>query len=165
MTAPMTAHTPATAETAGSPQPEAPHAPYAAIVEAPIDIPALMARVESSGVGAISLFVGTVRDLNDGQAVTGIDYEAYQPMAELELGRIAREAATEIPGIRVAIEHRVGTLRVGEASIVIVAGHARRAPAMAATQRIIEVLKQRVPIWKREHYVSGERHWVDPTRC
>lgn len=165
MTAPMTAHTPATAETAGPPQPEAPHAPYVAIVESPIDIPALMARVEASGVGAISLFVGTVRDLNDGQAVTGIDYEAYQPMAELELGRIAVEATTAIPGIRVAIEHRVGTLRVGEASVVIVAGHARRAPAMAATQRIIEVLKQRVPIWKREHYVSGERQWVDPTTC
>lgn len=139
--------------------------PHVAVVATPIDLAAVMARVEASGVGAISVFVGTVRDLNDGQTVTGIDYEAYEPMATIELQRLARETSDAIPGVRVAVEHRIGTLRVGEASVVIVAGHARRAPAMAATQQLIERLKQRVPIWKREHYVSGEWHWVDPTAC
>ncbi len=122
-----------------------------------------MSRVEHSSVGAVSLFVGTVREFNDGRDVSGIDYEAYQPMAERELGVIAREACDEIPGLRLAIEHRVGTLLVGDISVAIAAAHARRAPAIAAAQRVIEVLKQRVPIWKREHYLDGERRWVDPT--
>lgn len=122
-----------------------------------------MSRVEHSSVGAVSLFVGTVREFNDGRDVSGIDYEAYQPMAERELGAIAREACDEMPGLRLAIEHRVGTLLVGDISVAIAAAHARRAPAIAAAQRVIEVLKQRVPIWKREHYLDGERRWVDPT--
>lgn len=139
------------------------HEPYVAIVERVVDVTQLMTHVESSGVGAISLFVGTVRHHNDGRDVTGIDYEAYQPMAERELRSIAREACEATPGLRVAIEHRVGTLVIGEVSVAIAAGHARRAPAIQAAQRIIEVLKQRVPIWKREHYVDGDRRWIDPT--
>ncbi len=136
---------------------------HVAIVDRPIDVGRLMSRVEHSSVGAVSLFVGTVREFNDGRDVSGIDYEAYQPMAERELGAIAREACDEIPGLRLAIEHRVGTLLVGDISVAIAAAHARRAPAIAAAQRVIEVLKQRVPIWKREHYLDGERRWVDPT--
>lgn len=136
---------------------------HIAIVDAVIDVAKLMAHVESPSVGAISLFVGTVRHHNDGRQVTGIDYEAYQPMAEHQLRAVAIEACEALPGLSVAIEHRIGTLVVGDASVVIAAAHARRAPALAGAQRIIEVLKQRVPIWKREHYVDGERRWVDPT--
>ena len=76
---------------------------------------------------------------------------------------IAEETCDASPGLRLAIVHRVGTLTVGEASVVIIASHARRAPAMAATQYVIETLKRRVPIWKCEHYVDGTREWVDPT--
>lgn len=137
--------------------------PHVAIVNGPIDITRLTSYVEDSGVGAISLFLGTVRNLNDGRQVTGIDYEAYQPMAERELQAIVRETCDAVPGLRLAVEHRVGVLVVGDVSVAIAAGHARRAPAMAAAQRVIETLKLRVPIWKREHYVDGERRWVDPT--
>ena len=136
---------------------------HVAVVVDTIDVANLIARVAHAGVGAISTFLGTVREHNDGRAVTGIDYEAHEPMAGLELTTIAQEACTAMPGLRLAIEHRIGTLVVGEVSVAIAAAHARRAPAMAATQYVIEELKQRVPIWKREHYVDGERRWVDPT--
>lgn len=137
--------------------------PYVSVVSEPIDVTRVSAMVEHASVGAVSLFVGTVREHNDGRPVTGIDYEAYQPMAQLELARLATEVTAQWPGLRLAIVHRVGTLHVGEASVVIAAAHARRAPALAAAQQTIESLKQRVPIWKREHYVDGERRWIDPT--
>jgi molybdopterin synthase catalytic subunit len=137
--------------------------PYVAIVTTPIDLTAVSALVEHPTVGAVSLFVGTVREQNDGRAVTGIDYEAYQPMAERELFALASELTSEVPGLRLAIVHRVGTLTIGEASVVIAAAHTRRAPSLLGAQRAIESLKQRVPIWKREHYADGERRWIDPT--
>lgn len=137
--------------------------PIVAIVEEVIDIGALHASVSSAGVGAISLFVGTVRDHHDGRAVTGIDYDAYRPMAEAELARIVQDVQEEIPGVVIGVVHRLGTLTVGDASVAIAAAHAHRAPAMDASRRVIELLKQRVPIWKLEHYVDGRREWVDPS--
>lgn len=134
-----------------------------AIVEAPIDIQALTCHVQDRGIGAVSIFLGTVRDVNDGKDVSGIDYEAYHPMAERELRAIACEVCDRFPGLRLAIEHRVGTLSVGDVSVAIATAHARRAPALAAAKEVIDALKRRVPIWKREHYVDGARRWVDPT--
>jgi molybdopterin synthase catalytic subunit len=137
---------------------------HSAIVTAPIDVGALIATAQAPGVGALSVFIGTVRDLNDGRPVSGMDYEAYESMAESELAAVAREVCDRTPGLRVAIEHRIGTLAVGEASVVIVAAHAHRAEACDGARAIIESLKRRVPIWKREHYVDGDRAWVDPTK-
>lgn len=136
---------------------------HSAVVTAPIDVAALMATAQAPGVGALSVFIGTVRDLNDGRSVTGMEYEAYESMAEAELAAVAREVCDRTPGLRVALEHRIGTLTIGEASVVIVAAHAHRAQACDGARAIIESLKQRVPIWKREHYVDGERAWVVPT--
>jgi molybdopterin synthase catalytic subunit len=137
---------------------------HVAIVSAPIDVAALLARVQAPGVGAISLFLGTVRDLNDGRPVSGMEYEAYAPMAESELRTIAEETCGGHAGLRLVVEHRVGTLDIGEASVAIVAAHPHRAQAMDAARDVIESLKQRVPIWKREHYLSGDREWIDPTK-
>ena len=128
-----------------------------------IDVNSLLTAVSDAGVGAVSLFLGTVRDLNDGRSVTGIEYEAYQPMAEQELRTIAQEVCDATPGLRLAIEHRVGSLSVGDVSVAIAASHAHRAQALDATRTVIDTLKQRVPIWKQEHYTDGERAWVDPT--
>ncbi len=136
---------------------------HTALVRAPIDVAQLLKRVADDGVGAITLFLGTVRNLNDGRAVTGIDYEAYDAMAESELQRIASEIAGSAAGIRLAIEHRIGTLALGEISVAIAAGHARRAVALDASRAAIEAIKQRLPIWKREHYQDGDFSWVDPT--
>ncbi len=135
----------------------------ARLTDQPVDVGAVIALVQHESVGAIATFLGTVRDVNDGRSVTGIDYEAYQPMAERELGAIAAEMADRWPGVRVAIVHRTGTLRVGEVSVAVVCAHARRAPAADAMRAAIEALKVRVPIWKREHYTDGAWTWVDPT--
>jgi molybdopterin synthase catalytic subunit len=95
--------------------------------------------------------------------VTGIDYSAYDAMAERELRAIADEATERWPGLRLSIEHRLGTLAVGEASVAVAAAHARRAAAFDGARYVVEQLKRRVPIWKREHYADGTREWVDPT--
>ncbi|MCC7052211.1 MAG: molybdenum cofactor biosynthesis protein MoaE [Gemmatimonadaceae bacterium] len=134
-----------------------------AIVTAPIRAAELLAEVTTAATGATTLFLGTVRDVNDGCAVTGIEYSAYTAMAQDELARIAGEAAGRFPGVRIAVEHRVGTLGLTDVSVAIAVAHARRAPALEAQRFVIEALKVRVPIWKREHYVDGDRRWVDPT--
>ncbi|HEY0778216.1 MAG TPA: molybdenum cofactor biosynthesis protein MoaE [Gemmatirosa sp.] len=138
-----------------------------AIVERPLDPAALLAAVADAGHGATALFVGTVREVNDGRPVTGIDYTAYEAMAARELAAIAAEAAerfgTAEGAPRIVAEHRLGTLGIGEASVAVAAAHARRAPAMDAVRYVVEELKRRVPIWKREHYADGTREWLDPT--
>jgi molybdopterin synthase catalytic subunit len=137
--------------------------PRTAIVQRPIDSAALVAEVAATSHGATSLFIGTVRDVNDGRAVSGIEYAAYETMAAAELARIADEAATQFGTASLVVEHRVGTLALGDASVAIAVAHAHRGPALDATRYVIEQLKQRVPIWKNEHYTDGTRGWVDPT--
>lgn len=131
-----------------------------AVVERPLDLSALVAEVSQPGAGAVATFVGVVRDENDGKAVTGIEYSAYGPMAASELESIVTVAAANFAGLRVVVEHRVGTLVVGDASVIIAASHPHRAEALAAVRFVIEALKRRVPIWKREHYADGGREWV-----
>ena len=135
-----------------------------AIVTRALDPAALLAECARDANGAGILFVGTVRDVNDDRAVTGIEYAAYTAMAERELASIVRETAERFGTEDVVIEHRVGTLTIGEASVVIACAHPRRASAFEAARFAIEELKRRVPIWKREHYADGAREWVDPTR-
>jgi molybdopterin synthase catalytic subunit len=132
------------------------------IVDRPIDVAQVLneASDPDGGHGAAVLFVGTVRNVNDAKAVTGIDYSAYREMAERELGRIADDATVKFPGVSVVIEHRIGTLTIGEASVAIATGHAHRGPAHDANRFVIEELKRRLPVWKREHYVDGTREWV-----
>ena len=137
---------------------------HVAVVTEPIDVPAILRAVQHDGAGATSLFLGTVREVNDGRPVTGMEYEAYHEMAVLELRRIAEEACAQQERLAVALEHRVGALAIGEVSVAIACSHPHRAPAMDAARDIIEALKRRVPIWKREHYADGERVWIDPTR-
>ena len=91
----------------------------AAVTERPLDAAALLAEVASDANGASILFVGTVRETNEGRAVTGIDYSAYLPMAERELGDIVREASERFATPHVVVEHRIGTLGLGEASVVV----------------------------------------------
>lgn len=137
---------------------------HAAIVATPIEVGALIARTQDDSIGAVSVFLGTVRDVNDGRAVTGIEYEAYEAMASRELAAVAEAVCADTPGLRVSLEHRIGALGLGEVSVAIVAAHPHRAQACDAARAIIDALKQRVPIWKREHYVDGDRVWIDPTR-
>jgi molybdopterin synthase catalytic subunit len=136
-----------------------------AIVTRTIDPAAILREVASDEVGATSLFLGTVRDTNDGRAVAGMEYAAYESMAAAELERIASEAVQRFGTTALVVEHRTGELQLGDVSVAVAASHAHRAPALDATRYVIEQLKQRVPIWKREHYTDGTRAWVDPTRA
>ena len=131
-----------------------------AIVERPIDTAALVAEVASVTNGATLLFLGTVRETNDGRDVSGMDYTAYRGMAERELAYIVREASSRFETSDVVVEHRLGTLGLGDASVAIAVGHPHRGKAYDASRYIIEELKKRVPIWKLEHYVDGTREWV-----
>lgn len=133
----------------------------AAVVHDPIDAPALLGEVARGGNGASVLFTGSVRDTNDGRAVTGIDYDAYLAMADAELRRIVEEAADRFGTPDVIAVHRIGYLPVGALSIAVAAGHARRSPAFDAARYVIEEVKRRLPVWKREHYADGGRSWQD----
>ena len=132
-----------------------------AIIDVSIDPAVLLAEVSRRANGATVLFVGTVRDVNDGRAVSGIEYKAYRAMAERELADIASEAARTFATDDVVVEHRVGTLELGEASVVIAVAHPNRRAAYDASRYVIEELKRRVPIWKLEHYDDGTREWVN----
>jgi molybdopterin synthase catalytic subunit len=135
----------------------------AAIVRRALDPAALLAEVASVANGASILFVGTVREVSEGRAVSGIEYAAYESMAVRELETIVSEAASRFATGDIVVEHRIGQLGLGEASVVIAIAHAHRAQAYDASRFVIEQLKRRVPIWKREEYVDGTREWVDPT--
>ncbi len=135
----------------------------ARLVTSPIDVAALTREVAGDDRGAITLFLGTVRNSNEGRAVDGIDYSAYEAMAVAEMNRIVSEASERFAGVEIALEHRIGTLRVRDVSVAIACAHAHRTPALDANRYVIEELKRRVPIWKREHYLDGTSEWVDPT--
>jgi molybdopterin synthase catalytic subunit len=132
----------------------------AALVTQPIDSQALIAEVADIATGATSVFIGTVRDVNEGRPVSGIDYSAYTVMAERELLRIAQEAAHRFAPLNIVVEHRVGPLALGDVSVCIATAHAHRAPAIDGMRFVIEEIKRRVPIWKQEHYADGTREWV-----
>jgi molybdopterin synthase catalytic subunit len=137
--------------------------PRARLVRGPIDANALIREVAAPAHGAILLFLGVVREVNDGRGATGIEYSAYEAMAQRELDSIACEAADRFGSSGVVIVHRLGELGLEEASVGIAVAHAHRDEAYALSRWTIEELKRRVPIWKREHYVDGTREWVDPT--
>jgi len=133
------------------------------LTTSPIDLAALLAEARSSD-GALCLFVGVVRDHNDGRATTAIQYEAYGPMAESEMGRIAEGLAREFPVVKIGMQHRVGRLGVGDASVAIAAVSPHRADAFAACRAAIDRVKTAVPIWKKEFHPDGSSDWVDPTQ-
>ncbi len=128
-----------------------------------IEPAALIRAVSRPAHGAVLLFLGVVREVNDGRAVSGIEYSAYEAMASRELAAIATEARERFHAVDVAIEHRLGELALEETSVGIAVAHAHRGEAYEASRWVIEELKRRVPIWKREQYADGTREWVDPT--
>jgi molybdopterin synthase catalytic subunit len=131
-----------------------------AIVRRAIDPCALLDEVANTRNGAAVLFVGTVREMNDGAEVSGLDYSAYDQMAERELRAIVEEAAQRCGSADLVVEHRVGTLALGDVSVAIAVAHPHRGEAYEASRYVIEELKKRLPIWKREHYVDGRAEWV-----
>ena len=132
------------------------------LTSTPIDLAALYDGVQSPDRGGTAGFVGTVRNHHSGRPVERLEYSAYEPMAETECARIVAEAE-EKWSARVALAHRVGKLTLGEIAVAITAAAAHRDEAFAACRYVIEEVKRRVPIWKKEFYADGAVGWVDPT--
>lgn len=126
----------------------------------PIVVDQLLARAGGSADGAVACFVGRVRDHNEGAAVVRLDYQAYAPMAEALMHRIAAAARERHQLSSIAVVHRVGELSVGEAAVVVVTASPHRAAALDACREVIDAVKADVPIWKREHTAAGAR-WLD----
>ena len=119
------------------------------------------ARVGDPADGAVLLFLGTVRDHNDGRPVERLHYDAYQDMALRELRAIGEAAAERAGSDRVAIVHRTGTLEIGDVSLAVAVSSPHRAEAFDAMRWIIEEIKRRLPVWKKEHYADGKGEWLD----
>jgi molybdopterin synthase catalytic subunit len=122
----------------------------------PIDTDTLVAEVGRPDSGATVLFLGTVRDHSDGKtAVSHLDYEVYAEMVEPKITEIIQEAAGKWPVLSAAVEHRSGTVLLGETSVAVAVSSAHRADAFEAARFIIDELKTRAPIWKKEFWPGG----------
>lgn len=128
----------------------------------PIDSAALAATVLGDEFGALATFAGLVRNHHAGRPVVSLGYSAYGPMAEAVCVAIC-EAATARWPVRIALQHRIGELRIGDAAIVVAVGAPHRGAAFDACTWVVDEVKRRVPIWKRERYADGSEAWVDPT--
>ena len=126
----------------------------------PLDVNAVTAIVSSADCGAVTSFVGLVRNENSGRRVLWLEYEAYAPLAEKSFARIDEEAGERWPSVGLAIHHRIGRIEIGDASVVIAAASPHRAEAFAACRYAIERIKQIAPIWKHEHFEGGEI-WIE----
>ena len=124
-----------------------------------LSIDEAVGAVSHPNAGGLCVFLGMVRDQNEGRDVVRLDYEAYAPMALAEMQRIAREVMAQAGGVRVAVLHRTGSLSVGETAVVCAASAPHRNEALQACRELIDAIKARVPIWKREHGPSGA-YWV-----
>jgi molybdopterin synthase catalytic subunit len=132
---------------------------YVVLTDQPLSLDRCIAAVTSAGYGGIVTFTGMVRLHSHGATIDHLEYEAYPPMAVKVMARLCEEIEAEIAGARIAVEHRVGHLAIGEAAVVIAAAAPHRAEAFAACRAMIDRLKDRVPIWKKEVSVDGES-WV-----
>ena len=129
------------------------------LTEKPLDSQTLVKGVMRPADGACVVFEGVVRDHHQGKRVESILYEAYRPMAEKEITKIINDINAHFPQVAIALEHRLGVLIVGEASIVIACASPHRGEAFQACRMVIDRFKQTVPIWKKERGPGGEE-WV-----
>jgi molybdopterin synthase catalytic subunit len=134
---------------------------FTAIVREPIDPAQVLSLIGADQDGATLLFLGVVRDHNDGRSVGGVRYESYEEMATQVLSDIVEEAAGAADTDRIAALHRIGELEVGEVSVAIAVSTPHRAEAYDASRYIIEEIKKRLPVWKKERYGDGAEEWVE----
>jgi len=129
------------------------------VTDQPLSLDTAVAEVADERAGAIATFTGTVRRQSRGREVTQLEYEAYAEMAEDVMAQLAHDLQERYELCAVAIHHRVGTLGIGEASVVIAVSAPHRQDALAACKDAIDTLKQTVPLWKKEIYEGGEE-WI-----
>lgn len=131
----------------------------AQLCRGPIDVDSVRSMVANTSAGAVVMFAGSVRDQTRGQAVVRLEYEAYEAMALREMERLLVEAQAKAPGLSAAVVHRLGTLYPGEVAVVVAVASPHRGQAFAACSELVDALKTRVPIWKKEVYGTGAS-WV-----
>ncbi len=129
------------------------------ISKEPINIQAVIDKVIQREAGAITTFIGTVRELTNGKKTLFLIYEAYEAMAVKKLEQIGREIEERWPGAKAAITHRTGRLEITDVAVVIAVSTPHRADSYEANRYAIERIKQIVPIWKKEHWENGEE-WI-----
>ena len=130
-----------------------------------IDTRSARQELQNLGSGGYVSFEGWVRDHNDGQEVTRLEYEAFEELAVKEGERVVAEALRRFPAVQALVIHRVGALTLGEMAVWVGVSSEHRGEAFAACRFIIDEVKHRVPIWKKEHYRSGDSGWVNCERC
>ena len=128
----------------------------------PIDVAALRAALSHDAAGGVVVFEGVVRDHNAGRAVRGLAYQAYDALAASEGTRIVDEARARHAVEALVCVHRVGELAIGELAVWVGVSAGHRGAAFDACRYIIDEVKRRVPIWKKEHYIDGESGWLHP---
>ncbi len=126
----------------------------------PLEIDVVARFLRDERAGAIDLFLGTTRRWTHGDETVELEYEAYEAMAIEEMQRIAAEAAASWPVTKLAAHHRTGRVAVADASVLVGVSSPHRAEAFDACRFLIDELKQRLPVWKRERYADGEEEWV-----
>lgn len=128
----------------------------------PLDSCNILKAVESPLAGAIVLFLGVTREVTGEKRTRYLQYDAYAGMAEKKLAELEAEARRRWPLVECVIQHRLGRLEIGEASVAVAVSSPHRAAAFAAGQWLIDTLKDVVPIWKEEHWADGTSEWVHP---
>ena len=131
----------------------------------PLDLPALRKEASHPHAGAVAVFEGTVRNHHEGRDVLHLEYEAHDPVAGREGRRIVDEASERFGLDYASAVHRVGKLEIGESAVIVVVSAPHRAEAFDACRFIIDEIKQRVPIWKKEFYADGSSGWVGCEGC
>lgn len=133
------------------------------LTETPIDSDEVVRAVSSPAAGAVVLFLGTTREMTAGRRTLSLDYQGYPPMAETKMAELAAEAIGRWGLTGAALVHRLGSLLPGEISVAVAVSALHRQAAFEAGQWLIDMLKQVVPIWKRENWADGESRWIHPT--
>jgi molybdopterin synthase catalytic subunit len=134
---------------------------HVATHDAVLSTEAALAHCSDPGHGAADLFIGRVRDLNQGRDVEGVSYDLHPLLCQTVFAEICEEARREWgASLRLWLEHRRGRLAVGEASVVVAASSPHRDESFKACRYVVEQMKHRAPIWKQEHYVDGDSEWV-----
>ena len=135
------------------------------VSEVAIDVGAAKKSVADNSCGALVVFEGWIRDHNEGQEVKRLEYEVYRPVAEKEGTRIIDEAMERFGVSHAICIHREGLLELGEIAVIVCVSSPHRGEAFDACRYIIDETKTRLPIWKKEHYVSGISEWVNCEHC
>lgn len=134
--------------------------PLLAVTTDPLDVPAHEAAVADPRAGAVVVFQGVVRDHDRGRAVAVLEYEAHPSAAEV-LREVAMEIASDPAVYAVAVSHRVGVLAIGDVALAAAVSSAHRAEAFAACAHLVNAVKARLPVWKRQIFADGTEEWVN----